>query len=96
VSVLRIEVVYALPGRQALRRVCLNEGSTVEDALRASGLLAEYPEIRALRVGIYGRPAPRDTVLRDRDRVEVYRPIRADPKEARRARAGRKTARRKP
>jgi putative ubiquitin-RnfH superfamily antitoxin RatB of RatAB toxin-antitoxin module len=94
-SVLRVQVVYALPGGQPLRRVSLREGSTVEDALRASGLLAEYPEIGALRVGIFGRPAPRDTLLHDRDRVEIYRPLKADPKEARRARAIRKRARRK-
>jgi len=94
-SVLRVEVVYALTGCQLLRRVFLSEGSTVEDALRASGLLAGYPEIGALRVGIFGRPAPKDTVLHDRDRVEIYRPLKADPKEARRARATRKRARRK-
>jgi putative ubiquitin-RnfH superfamily antitoxin RatB of RatAB toxin-antitoxin module len=92
-KVLRIEVVYALPGRLTLRRVSLNEGSTVADALRASGLTAEFPEIEALRVGIFGRTAPRDTVLRDRDRVEIYRPLKADPKEARRARATKKRAR---
>jgi len=95
VSVLRIEIVYALPGRRALRRVSLNEGSTVEDALRASGLLAECPEIDALRVGIFGKQASRDTVLQDRDRVEIYRPLEADPKEVRRARAARKRARRR-
>ena len=92
-SILWIEVVYALPGRQALRRVSLHEGSTVEDALRASGFLAEFPEIDALCVGIFGRPAPRDAVLHDRDRVEIYRPLKADPKEARRVRATRKRAR---
>jgi putative ubiquitin-RnfH superfamily antitoxin RatB of RatAB toxin-antitoxin module len=91
-SVMRIEVVYALPGRQMLRRVSLNRGSTVEDALRASGLSAECPEIDALRAGIFGTPAPRDTVLRDGDRVEIYRPLRSDPKEARRARATKKRA----
>ena len=91
-SVLQIEVVYALPGRQELRRVSLDEASTVEDALRASGLLAEFPELDALRVGIFGRPAPRDTVLHDRDRVEIYRSLEADPKEARRARATGKRA----
>jgi putative ubiquitin-RnfH superfamily antitoxin RatB of RatAB toxin-antitoxin module len=85
-SVLLVEVVYALPGRQALRSVSLNEGSTVEDALRASGLLAEFPEIKALRVGIFGKPAPRDTVLHDRDRVEIYRPLKVDPKEQARTR----------
>jgi len=92
VSELSIEVVYALPGRQVLRRVALPGGSTVEDAIRASGLLEEFPEIDPNRVGIYGKVAGRDTRLRDRDRVEIYRPLRADPKEIRRARAGERRA----
>ena len=91
-SELSIEVVYAFPGRQVLRRVALPGGSTVEDAIRASGLLEEFPEIDPNRVGIYGKVAGRDTRLRDRDRVEIYRPLRADPKEIRRARAGERRA----
>jgi putative ubiquitin-RnfH superfamily antitoxin RatB of RatAB toxin-antitoxin module len=84
--------VYALPGRQALRELILAEGSTVADAVRASGLLEEFPEIDLSlnRVGIYGRLAPLDAPLRDRDRVEILRPLRFDPKELRRARAGKK------
>ena len=91
-SAMQIEVVYALPERQVLRRSSLSEGSTVEDAVRASGLLAEFPEIDPLRMGIYGKAVSKDTILRDRDRVELYRPLRADPKEVRRARAARKRA----
>jgi len=87
VSALRIELVYALPERQVLRRVALPEGSRVEDAIRASGLLGEFPEIDTNRVGIYGKLVGRDARLRDRDRVEIYRRLRADPKEIRRARA---------
>ena len=86
-SVLHVEVVYALPERQVLRRVSLREGSTVGDALRESGLLGEFPEIDSLRTGIFGRPVEADAPLRDRDRVEIYRPLRTDPKAARRARA---------
>jgi len=92
VSELSIEVVYALPGRQVLRRVALPEGSTAGDAIRASGLPGEFPEIDPARAGIYGKPVPLDAILRDRDRVELYRPLRADPKEVRRARAGKKRA----
>ena len=87
-----IEVVYALPRRQILRRIVLPEGSTVADALRASGLAEEFPEIDPTRVGIHGKPAQADAVLRDRDRVEIYRPLRADPKQARRTRAAKQRA----
>ena len=92
-SILRVEVVYALPERQVLRRVSLREGSTVGDALLESGLMREFPEIDSMRTGIFGRPVGKDALLRDRDRVEIYRPLRADPKEARRARAAAKRAR---
>ena len=91
-SELSIEVVYALPGRKVLRRVALPEGSTLADAIRASGLAGEFPEIGSARAGIYGKPAAADSVLRDRDRVEIYRPLRADPKEVRRKRAAKKHA----
>jgi putative ubiquitin-RnfH superfamily antitoxin RatB of RatAB toxin-antitoxin module len=92
VSDLSIEVVYALPGRQVLRRVALPEGSTVQDAIRASGLLEEFREIDPRRVGIHGKPVSLDATLGDRDRVELYRPLQADPKEVRRARAGKRRA----
>jgi putative ubiquitin-RnfH superfamily antitoxin RatB of RatAB toxin-antitoxin module len=86
---LRIEVVYALPGRQILRTLRLPEGSVVGDAVRASGLPGEFPEIDPERAGIYGKRAPASAVLHDRDRVELYRPLSADPKEIRRLRARR-------
>ncbi len=92
VSEILIDVVYALPSRQVVRRIALPEGSTLADAIRASGLAEEFPEIGSARAGIYGKPAPVDAILRDRDRVEIYRPLRADPKEVRRARASRKRA----
>jgi hypothetical protein len=92
VSEVSIEVVYALPGRQVLRRLTLPGGSTVGDAIRASGLTGELLEIDPARVGIHGKPVSLDATLRDRDRVELYRPLQADPKEVRRARAGRKRA----
>ena len=84
-----IEVVYALPSRQIVRQVSLPAGGSVADALRASGLLGEFPEIDPTRVGIYGKRAQPDAKLRDRDRVEIYRPLQADPKELRRVRAKR-------
>ncbi len=85
-----VEVVYALPQRQLLRRVTLEQGSRVGDALAASGLLEEFPEIVSapLPLGIYGASVQPGAVLRHRDRVEIYRPLRVDPKEIRRRRAG--------
>jgi putative ubiquitin-RnfH superfamily antitoxin RatB of RatAB toxin-antitoxin module len=91
-SKIKIDVVLALPGRQQLRRILLPEGSTVEDAIRVSGLSEGIPEFDLARVGIYGKPVSGDTILRDRDRVEIYRPLRADPKEIRRLRAAKTRA----
>lgn len=87
-----IDVVLALAERQVLRRILLPDGSTVEDAIRASGLSEEFPEVNPTRVGIYGRIVPAGTTLRDRDRVEIYRSLRADPKDVRRVRAAKKRA----
>jgi putative ubiquitin-RnfH superfamily antitoxin RatB of RatAB toxin-antitoxin module len=87
-----VEIVYALADRQVLRRILLPDGSTVEDAIRVSGLRAAFPEMDTTHVGIHGEPVPVTTVLRDRDRVEIYRPLRADPKEVRRTRAAKKRA----
>ena len=87
-----VEIAYALPDRQVLRRIMLPDGSTVEDAIRVSGLRAAFPEMDTTHVGIHGEPVPATTILRDRDRVEIYRPLRADPKEVRRTRAAKKRA----
>jgi uncharacterized protein len=84
-----VDVVLARPERQILRRVQLPAGSTVADALAASGLAGEATPGG---VGIYGKAAPAGTVVRDGDRVEIYRPLRADPKHLRRVRAARKRA----
>ena len=88
-SEIRVEVVYALPERQYLRNVKLAEGSNVEQAIVASGLLELRSDIdlQSNKVGIYSRPAMLGDVLNDGDRVEIYRPLIADPKELRRQRA---------
>ena len=68
----------------------LAEGASVRDALEASGLLQKHPEIqpdRANKLGIYARLVKLDTEVRDRDRVEIYRPLSADPKAVRKKRA---------
>lgn len=89
VSELQVEVAYAAPSRQAVKALRLPAGSCVEDAIRASGLLTEFPEIDLARqrVGIFGELAELATLLTDGDRVEIYRGLVADPKEARRRRA---------
>jgi putative ubiquitin-RnfH superfamily antitoxin RatB of RatAB toxin-antitoxin module len=87
-----VEIVYALSDRQVLRRILLPDGSTVADAIAVSGLRAAFPEMDTTHVGIHGEAVPVTTILRDRDRVEIYRPLLADPKDIRRTRATRKRA----
>ena len=84
-----IEVVYALAGEQTLFKHVVPAGTTVEQAIRVCGVLEKYPRIdlAANKLGVFGKLAKADTVLRDRDRIEIYRPLIADPKEVRRRRA---------
>lgn len=86
---LRVEVVYALPDRQDLVSVTLPAGATLMQAVEASGLLAKHPDIDPARnkFGIFAKLSKPDAALRDRDRVEIYRPLLADPKEVRKKRA---------
>lgn len=84
---MRVEVVYALPQRQEQVLLELPPGSTVADAIEASGLRERAQAIDLSRTGIWGRPVGPETRLRDRDRVEIYRPLLADPKKVRRERA---------
>lgn len=88
---MRICVVYALPGRQALRELELPDSATVADAVARSGLLEQFPEIgsRPLTCAIYGRAVADSQVLRAGDRVEILRPLQVDPKESRRRAAAR-------
>lgn len=81
-----VEVVYALPARQRLVTVPLAAGMTALEAVHASGLLAEFPELAAdaLALGIYGRRVDASQLLHADDRVEIYRPLRVDPRAARR------------
>lgn len=86
---IRVEVVYALPGQQEIIPVTVPEGACVQDAIEQSGVLAKYPEIdlKKNKLGIFAKLSKPDTVLRDRDRVEIYRPLIADPKQVRKQRA---------
>jgi putative ubiquitin-RnfH superfamily antitoxin RatB of RatAB toxin-antitoxin module len=84
-----VEVVYALPERQTLLALQVPAGATVREAIEQSGVLQLHPEIDLSQaaVGILGRRAPLDARLREHDRVEIYRRLTADPKDARRRRA---------
>ena len=87
---IQVEVVYALPQRQEIVTVTLPEGATVRQAVEASGLLQKFPDIEldgANKLGVFAKLSKADTVLRDRDRVEIYRPLIADPKAVRKKRA---------
>lgn len=89
---LHIEVCFAMPERQ---RVCSTEvpaGTTLHEAIKASGILALEPEIdlSVCQVGVFGKLKTLDTVLRAHDRIEIYRPLIADPKTSRRRRAEKK------
>lgn len=90
-----IEVVYALPDEQCCLNLTLPKGSTLRQAIEASGILDRYPQIDLAvnKVGMFGRLRRLQDRLRDGDRVEIYRPLIADPKEARRRRAARKSRR---
>ena len=84
-----IEVVYALPANQALKRFNVSAGTTIEQAVVLSGIIAQFPEIDVAKnkFGIFGQLAKAGTVLRHQDRIEIYRPLIIDPKDARRKRA---------
>ena len=87
---LEIEIVYGLADKQVLKSMTVVEGTTVREATLKSGLEVEFPELdlQQAPLGIFGKAVKGETVLRDGDRIEVYRPLLIDPKEARRKRAG--------
>lgn len=86
---INIEVVYALRDKQQTISLTVDKGCTVKEAIERSGLLAEHPEIDLAKnkLGIWNKLAKPDATLRDKDRVEIYRPLIADPKEVRKQRA---------
>jgi len=89
---LQVHVTYAKAQDEFIRPLRVAPGTTVGQAIELSGVLASYPEINLVTqpVGIYGKKKTLDTVLRDRDRIEIYRPLVADPKDSRRKRAAKK------
>src|SRR3954468_9300245 len=92
---LAVQVCYASPQLQFLRELMVPAGTTLHQAIKLSGVIEAAPEIdlSVWRAGIYGKLKPLDTVLREHDRVEIYRPLVADPKEARRRRADKRVKR---
>lgn len=83
-ELINVEVAYALPTQQYLFALQVPKGTTAEQAIDLSPLLKEQPDVAIEQIGIFSRPVPKDTLLREGDRVEVYRPLKADPRERRR------------
>lgn len=92
-----IEIAYALPEEQVLITLDVEQGTTVEQAVKLSGVLEKFPDIDLThnKLGIFGKVTKSDQVLRDKDRIEIYRPLIADPKESRRKRAEKKESKKK-
>ena len=88
-SEIMVEVAYALPDEQLIVPVKVKAGTTAEQAIQSSGILSKYPEIDLAinKIGIFGKLSKLDMPLRHLDRVEIYRPLIADPKEVRKQRA---------
>ena len=88
-EMISVEVCYAMADKQELVSVRVAEGATLQQGLEASGLLARHPEIDIAKnkFGIWNKLSKVDAVLRDKDRIEIYRPLIADPKEVRKQRA---------
>ncbi len=84
-----VEVAYALPSQQLIIPVHMPPGSNAEAAIQASGIQQKFPEIdlKVNQIGIFGKLTRLDTPLHNLDRVEIYRPLIADPKEVRKQRA---------
>jgi putative ubiquitin-RnfH superfamily antitoxin RatB of RatAB toxin-antitoxin module len=84
-----VEVAYATPKEQLILPVKVTDGTTIEHAIKSSGILSKFPEIDLAvnKIGIFGKLSKLDSPLRHLDRVEIYRPLIADPKEVRKQRA---------
>jgi putative ubiquitin-RnfH superfamily antitoxin RatB of RatAB toxin-antitoxin module len=84
-----VEVVFAKPGEQVLEQLQVPADASIEAVIRQSGLLERFPEIdlTANKVGVFGKAAVLSAKIKEGDRVEIYRPLIADPKEARKKRA---------
>ena len=88
-TMIHVEVVYALPHEQRVIKLVVNQEATVRSIIEQSGILDAFPEIdlEKNKVGVFSRNVKLDAKVRDQDRIEIYRPLLADPKEIRRKRA---------
>lgn len=86
---INIEVAYALPDEQVILSLDVPEDCTVEEAIKRSGILEHYPQIDLTtdKTGVFGKMCKLDSSLRNKDRIEIYRKLIADPKESRRQKA---------
>ena len=93
---LTIEIIYALPDQQTLLSLSVGEGTTVAAVLDRPELVAAHPDLvwREHRIGVFGKLVDADHVLDDGDRIEIYRPLIADPKTSRQARVEKRRAER--
>lgn len=84
-----VEVAYALPDKQTLLRLKVPQGTTAQQAVERSRLLERYPDLdlAGSKLGIFAKVVPPERELREGDRVEIYRPLIADPKAVRQKRA---------
>jgi putative ubiquitin-RnfH superfamily antitoxin RatB of RatAB toxin-antitoxin module len=89
-SMIHVEVAYATPDKQVLLGLSVPEGTTVAEGIEQSNIQGEFPDVKMdiEAVGIFSRKVPLEHVLREGDRIEIYRPLIVDAKEARRRRAG--------
>ena len=85
-EMISIEVAFALPEKQAIVSVTIADGATVGEAIAESAICAEFPavDIDSLQAGVWGHPVERSACVRNGDRVELYRPLLRDPRDARR------------
>jgi putative ubiquitin-RnfH superfamily antitoxin RatB of RatAB toxin-antitoxin module len=88
---IEVEIVYALPHEQARQTLRVPVGASIAQAIAQAGVMQRYPELAqgCTTVGIFGRRADLTAVVREFDRIEIYRPLIADPKQSRRTRAQR-------
>jgi len=86
---IQVEVIYALPDEQNLLTVDVDDGIEVQQVILESGVLEQHPELdlNAMKVGLFGKMTTLKQKIRDKDRIEIYRPLIADPKEVRKKRA---------
>lgn len=85
-SKLTVEAVFALPEKQSLQTVAVESGATVLDVIAKSGLMEMFPDhtLSEMTVGVWGREVGKDRIVSDGDRIEIYRSLELDPREARR------------